>query len=191
MALDLSEQQQKDILERFQTDPNAFEEIYNFYFESILKYLAQRTMSADIAYDLTSDTFLKAYNSFHKFRWNGVSIRSWVYRIASNVLKDHYRQSKPNHVCLDDVEGHPALVADTKGELEALDQALFGDERLKEVHAGLQNLNSKYQQVVSLYFFSGLSQAEIGTVLGKNESSVKAMIFRAVEQLRLHVHSNS
>ena len=64
---DLSPKVQQEILEAFKKDPNEFEKIYNYYYERILKYLLKRTNSAEAAYDITADTFMKAFESFHKF----------------------------------------------------------------------------------------------------------------------------
>ena len=80
---DLSPAVQQQIIEDFKTDTEAFEQVYNFYYERILRYLLKRTMSAETAYDLTADTFIKAFESFHKFKWTGVSIKVWLADLRS------------------------------------------------------------------------------------------------------------
>lgn len=184
MSSDLPILKQQEIVDAFSSNPEVFEEVYNHYFEAILKFLAKKTMSADIAYDLTSETFLKAFNTFHKFKWTGISIKVWLYRIATNVLYDHYRRAPREPINVENMEVHEALVTDSKEELELLNQTLYGDEELQALSKAMERLNPKYQQVVSLYYFSGLSQAEIGDVLNKNSGAVKAMMHRAIEQLR-------
>ena len=116
---DLNPKVQQNIIEEFKTNPEVFEKVYNFYYDRILRYLLKRTMSAEIAYDLTAETFIKAFESFHKFKWTGVSIKVWLYRIAINNLKNYRR--KPEISPLTDAhEGHEDLVISVKAELKEL-----------------------------------------------------------------------
>lgn len=180
---DLSPQQQQQIVEAFKEDPKVFEEIYEFYYEMILRYLAKRTMSSELAYDLTADTFIKAFESFHKFKYRDVSIKAWLYRIAINTLKNSYR--RPANSPLDDIsEAHPSLVTDIKEELQNLDEALFGDDRLAKLSDAVATLNEDYQNVISLYYFSEMSQEEIGVTIHRSTSAVKSMMHRAMTSLR-------
>ena len=180
---DLTPEEQQKILEDFKTDGDAFAKVYDFYYKPIFGYLLKRVMSSEVAYDLVSDTFMKAYNSFHKFQWKGISIKCWLYRIATNELNS-YRRKPKEYALPEDFQMHPDLITDTKEELHKLDKALFGDDELAELSDAIATLNPKYQNVISLYYFSGLSQSEIAEVLKKSEGAVKAMIHRAITQLR-------
>lgn len=180
---DLSPQEQLEIVQVFKENPSVFERVYSFYYEMILRYLAKRTMSSELAYDLTADTFVKAYESFHKFEYRNISIKAWLYRIAINTLKNSYR--RPVESVLDDIsESHPNLVTDLKEELEDLDQALFGDEKLTKLSDAIATLNSDYQNIISLYYFSEMSQEEIGKTINRSTSAVKSMMHRAMTHLR-------
>ncbi len=180
---DLSESVQKQIIEDFKSDPEVFEKLYDHYYEMILRYLLKRTMSSEIAYDLTAETFIKAFEGFGKFKWTGVSIKVWLYRIAINSLKNYRRnpQSSP----LENVpEGHEGLVQDVKEELSALDKALYGDDELSQLSDAMATLKPEHQTVISLYYFDGMSQKEIGSLMNKSVSSVKSLMFRSVANLR-------
>jgi len=180
---DLSHEVQQEIIEDFKTDKEAFEKVYNFYYERILKYLLKRTASAEAAYDLTADTFIKAFESFHKFKWTGVSIKVWLYRIAINALKNHRR--KPHSIVLTaEMEGMEILATNAKEELEHLDKAMHGDEDLTKLSDAVATLNPKYQNVVSLHYFEGLSHREIAQTIKRSESAVKSMMHRALTNLR-------
>lgn len=182
-GLDLSPQEQQQIIENFKDDPKVFERIYSFYYEMILRYLAKRTMSSELAYDLTADTFVKAFESFHKFKYRDISIKAWLYRIAINTLKNSYR--RPANSALEDIsEDHPNLITEVKEELENLDQALFGDDKLAKLSDAVATLNTDYQNVISLYYFSEMSQEEIGKTINRSTSAVKSMMHRAMESLR-------
>ncbi len=180
---DLNPKVQQSIIEEFKSNPEVFEKVYNFYYERILKYLLKRTMSAEIAYDLTAETFIKAFESFNKFKWTGVSIKVWLYRIAINNLKNYRR--KPEISPLTDAhEGHEDLVISVKAELKELDKALFGDNELSKLSDAMATLKPDHQNVISLYYFSGMSQQEIALAINRSVSSVKSLMHRAMSNLK-------
>ncbi len=183
MLKDLPSEVQQQILAEFKTNPQVFEKIYEFYYEMILKYLLKRTMSSEVAYDLAADTFIKAFESLHKFEWTGVSVKVWLYRIAINALKN-YRRNPQTSPLTDILEGQESLVKDVKEELKKLDKALFGDEEISKLSDAMATLKPDHQNVISLYYFSGLSQKEIADATSTSESAVKAMMHRAVTNLR-------
>lgn len=174
---------QKSILMEFKDNKNVFSKVYDFYYEMILKYLLKRTMSAESAYDLTADTFVKAFESFHKFKWTGISIKVWLYRIAINSLKN-YRRNPEMSPLNEEFEGHQNLITDVKKELKELDESIFGDEELGKLSDALATLNHDYQNIISLYYFSNMSQEEIASTIGRSSSAVKSMMHRAIESLR-------
>ncbi len=180
---DLAPEVQKQIIEDFKADSNVFEQVYSHYYELILKYLCKRTMSSEVAYDLTADTFVKAFESFHKFKWTGVSIKVWLYRIAINTLKNHRRKPQ-SAVLTEEMENNKELVKDAREELKSLDKELFGDEDLGKLSDAMGTLNHDYQNVLSLYYFSNMSQEEIGEAINRSVSAVKSMMHRAMTSLR-------
>lgn len=183
MSQDLPSEVQQQILVEFKENPQVFEKIYEFYYEMILKYLVKRTLNAEVAYDLTADTFVKAFESLHKFKWTGVSIKVWLYRIAINALKNQRRHSESSP--LEDVpEGHEGLAVDVKEELKELDKNLFGDDELSKLSDAMATLKPEHQNVISLYYFSEMSQKEIAETTESSESAVKAQIHRAMTNLR-------
>jgi RNA polymerase sigma-70 factor (ECF subfamily) len=183
MSQDLPSEVQQQILVDFKDNPQAFEKIYEFYYEMILKYLVKRTLSSEVAYDLTADTFIKAFESLHKFKWTGVSIKVWLYRIAINALKNNRRN--PVSTALEDVpEGHEKLSIDAREELKELDKKLFGDEELTKLSDAMATLKPAHQNILSLYYFTGMSQKEIAESTDSSESAVKAVMHRAMTNLR-------
>lgn len=180
---DLSAEEQQKIIEEFKGNSDVFSQVYDFYYKQIFGYLLKRVMSSEVAYDLISDTFMKAFQNFHKFQWKGISIKVSLYRIAINELKD-YRKKPKDYVLPEDFEYLKDLQVDCKDELETLDKALFGDDELSALSDAIATLNPKYQNVLTLYYFTGLSQAEIAQTINKSAGAVKSIMHRAITQLR-------
>lgn len=180
---DLSPEEQKKIIAQFKEDKEVFKRVYDFYYEMILHYLAKRTLSSEVAYDLTAETFIKAFENFHRFEYRSISIKAWIYRIAINTLKNSYRE--PQCSALGEMaENHPSLVTEIKEELNELDEALFGESKLLELNHALSKLNPRYQNIISLYYFSEMSQEEIARTMNRSSGAIKAMMHRAMENLR-------
>ncbi|MBU1445966.1 sigma-70 family RNA polymerase sigma factor [Patescibacteria group bacterium] len=184
MNQDLTPQVQEQIIEDFKKDKDVFSKVYEHYFEMILKYLAKRTMSGEVAYDITAETFIKAFENFHKFKWKGISIKVWLYRIAINSLKN-YRKKPKAEILTEEMEGSlKQLQTDAKAEIRNLDEALFGDDDMQKLSDAIATLNEKYQQIVSLHYFEGMSHEEISKIIERSQSAVKSMMHRALENLR-------
>lgn len=180
---DIPSEVQQQIMNDFKEDKKTFARVYDFYFEMILRYLLKRTFSSEIAYDLTSETFIKAFENFHKFKWTGVSIKVWLYRIAINALKN-YRRKPELSALSEEFEGKAELIADVKEELKELDKTLFGDDELSKLSDAIGTLNTDYQNIISLYYFSNMSQEDIGKTINRSTSAIKSMMHRAIENLR-------
>lgn len=189
---DLNEENQKRIIEEFKTNKEVFAEIYNHYYEIIFRFLLKRTMSSEIAFDLLADTFEKAFKSFGNFKWQGFSVKVWLFRIAINCLKNHRRSMIKAVKPLDNIpEGYEGLAVDVREELKFLDEALFGDDELAKLSDAIETLRPKYREIISLYYFSDMSQKEIASAINKSESAVKASMHRAMENLRSIFNTNT
>lgn len=180
---DLDHKVQQQLIEEFKTNPQVFEKVYEFYYEMILRYLAKRTMSSETAYDLTAETFIKAFENFNRFKWMGVSIKMWLYRIAINELKN-FRKKPICSVLSEEIEGYASLKQYAKSELKELDTALFGDDELTKLSDAIATLKPEYQNVVSLYYFDGMQQNEIAQTINSSVSAVKSIMHRAIKHLR-------
>jgi RNA polymerase sigma-70 factor (ECF subfamily) len=186
---DLTENQQIQIIEEFKENPEVFEKIYNHYYEYILRYLTKRSLDSEAAYEITAETFIKAFENFSKFKYKGVSIKSWLFKIAINQFNSHHRKKEPT-LMTEEMYNDKQLVKDTKEELKALDKAMFGDEKLMALSKAIAALKPTQQSVISLYYFSEMSQAEIAVTIKKSVGAVKSIMHRATKNLKHILPSN-
>lgn len=68
-----------------------FAEVFRQYQRPIYNYLLRMTQNQTEAEDLTQETFVRAYRGLPTFRGEA-SLSTWLYRIATNVSLDHFRQ---------------------------------------------------------------------------------------------------
>ena len=89
----MTRSQERDLIARSKRDPEAFGRIYDEYFPGIFRYILYRVADAALSEDLAAQTFYKALKYLGRFRWTGISISAWLYRIAANEVNSHFRRS--------------------------------------------------------------------------------------------------
>lgn len=151
-----------------------FEAAYESHSRSIYRFLFWRTKDAQLSEDLTSSTFEKAWTSRKSFR--GGSEQAWFYRIARNVLIDHWRKKKELFV-----ENTDTLQEDARPSTgELLDKEL----QLQDLRKALHKLPKDMHAVVTLRFIEGRSCRQAAKELGLSESNVRVIQYRALKKLK-------
>lgn len=178
---------EQSIIERAKTDPQAFGIIFDKYYPKILAFTVRRTNDIAVAEEIVSKTFVSALKGLDKFRWRGISIEAWLFRIAINELRMHFRRSTPM-VSLDelyDQDGfEPASDYDLAQEtLEAQDK-LVRHQQFVHAQEIISRLPEKYQNVLVLRFAEQKKISEIAQIVGKKEGTVKSLLSRGLARLR-------
>jgi len=167
------------LLERAkELDPAALEAIYDRYSPKIYKYIYRRLADAALAEDLTAQVFLRMLEAIHEAKTWRTSFSGWLYRIAHNLVVDHFRRrSRPSRISLEDA---PPLLSPDGDPVEITDRKLARERLL----LAMQQLTDEQAQVVALRFLEGLSIAEVAEAMNKSQGAVKALQYRAVIALR-------
>ena len=85
---------EKGLVERARkNDAEAFARIYEEHFDKIYRYVFIRVENQMEAEDLTQQVFLNAMQSISSYKWQGVPLSSWLFRIAHNQVIDYYRKA--------------------------------------------------------------------------------------------------
>jgi RNA polymerase sigma-70 factor (ECF subfamily) len=156
-------------------DPEAFGEIYERYYNGVYKYIYYRVGDQHLAEDLTMEVFVKTMEAIDGFTFRGVPFSAWLYRIASNLVVDHFRR-QPAAPAL---ELEERLVSEPGSVRQQMD-AEFTHQALRRAVA---DLTEDQQQVIILKFVDGLSNQEVAHVLGKSEGAIKSLQHRALASL--------
>lgn len=175
----MTESDDLDLIRRAQGgNVDAIGALYDQHHESIFRYVWLRVGDRALAEDLTGDVFMRMLSALPGYRALGLPFRSWLYRIAHNLIVDHFRRSNSRvSVPLESVEAH----ADEDDPARAADQTLLA-ERLQRA---LARLDETQREVIVLRFFLGLSIHETVHAVGRSEAAVKAIQHRALNALRL------
>jgi len=154
----------------------AWAQIFDQSYPRIYDYCYLRTGDRAVAEDLASEVFLQALRSIGRYRYRGIPLVAWLYRIARNVTADHLhlRASRPT-VPLANESRHPSLTSP-----DGADAA----DNVHDVRSAIRRLTDDQQQVIILRFFHDLSHEETAEALGKRPGAVRVLQSRALAALR-------
>jgi RNA polymerase sigma-70 factor, ECF subfamily len=172
---DVSEAVAERMPVRTRTDAETFAALYQRMFPRVYAYVMSLLRDRAAAEDVTAQAFERAYRKRGSYRARRGSPEAWLLGIARNAALDELRR-KGRRAGL---EGEPA----DHGAPTAEDQAELALRR-EVVRSALRALDGHERDLLSLKFSAGLSNAEIGHVLGVSETNAGTRLHRALTKLR-------
>lgn len=168
--------QEESIIERSKSDPNAFGELYEKYFDRIFNYILRQTDDETLTADLCSQTFVNALNNLARYEYRGFPFSAWLYKIAGNEVNKHYRKNK----------GKKIFSIEELKVRELVEQGAEGwdEELINQVIQYMNELPTEMIQVLELRFFEDKDFKEIAFILDMTESGAKMRTYRALDKLR-------
>lgn len=170
----------RELLKIIKKDKRKFEIIYKKYYSLVLNYICKRINDKAIGEDLASEVFEKAYKAIEDFKWQGVSLSSWIFKIARNLLTDYYRRINKigEGVSLSEIED---MFCDDDSSL--YDDVIKGEEE-KLLFDSLREFKDKDQYLIYYKFFEDLSNKEIAAITGQSESNIGTRLYRIRRKLK-------
>lgn len=175
------------LLERAKAgDRDAFGALAEEHRDGLLRLCMRMTGSHEEAEDLVQDTLLKAYLHIAEFELRA-SMRTWLFRIATNACLDHQRGKKPW-----DLDKRWQWFRENGELVRQMEQNLYlSPERaaeVKEVAATCVNcvtmsLPTKQRAAITLCDQLGLTREEAAKAIGASVSSVKTELHRGRKKM--------
>lgn len=169
-------QQEEIIITKAKRNPAAFASLYEKYFDRIYYYLYRQTDDEELAGDLCSQTFVNALNNIKKYELRGVPFSAWLYKIASNEVRKHYRKSKGKKVFSIEEVRVKELIEDTDD--------VWDEDQVNKLIDFMKDLPEDMLHVLELRFFEERDFKEIAYILDITESGAKMRTYRALDKLR-------
>ncbi|MHB1930105.1 MAG: RNA polymerase sigma factor [Acidimicrobiales bacterium] len=153
-------------------DQNAFVELFWRHGRAVHAYLSRRAGRQE-ADDLLSEVWLRAFRA--RSTWSGPRVLPWLYGIAHNVLRAHWRQ-RPQPVV------PPAPPDDPWAEIDA---GLDASAQREILRRALAVLSENDREVLLLVVWEQLSPSEAAAVLGIPQGTARSRLHRALSILRV------
>jgi RNA polymerase sigma-70 factor (ECF subfamily) len=154
-------------------DGSAFEELYRRYARSVFGLALRRLGDRGRAEDAVQETFASLWRSARSYRPERGPGAPWLYAVARNAIVDRARH-RPEPTVERSEEA-----ADEPGPEERAESAFVA----WRVHRALQALPEREREVISLAYWSGLTQSEIAEFLGIPLGTVKTRTRAALMRL--------
>lgn len=150
-------------------DRESFAALVREHGQAVHAYLARRA-GRGVADELLTEVWLRAWRSRGSYDVGWADPRPWLYGIARNVLRAHWR------VRADRPEGLFRLAEDP---WPAVDDRLDADRLRLALTAALAALGEDYREVVLLVAWEQLTPSEVALALGLPPSTVRSRLHRA------------
>jgi RNA polymerase sigma factor (sigma-70 family) len=167
---------------RARRDPSRFDDVYIAYHETVLRYLARRTLDQEAACDLAAETFVQMYAGLDDFRGcTEDEGRAWMWTIARHQLYRwrERRQLEAEHLA------RLALTADnlSEAEYDRVEQ-LVDLERFRPVlEAALAQLTAETRRILQMRLVEHRPYVEIGQLHGTTTGAIRIRVSRALRDL--------
>lgn len=142
-------------------DESAWRELFDEHYPKLLRFFRSRVSSNAIAEDLAAETFADAYRGISKFQWRERPFGAWLYGIARNRLRMHYRSHREHD--------------------ELPDQLLqAGDDYVDiDIRDALQRLDPDHRAAIEYRYILGLTGEEAAAAMDRSHGAFRALLHRA------------
>jgi len=185
----MNDNNEKELIERAKKDPAAFSVLYEKNFMPIFRYAMHRTGDSEASYDITSETFMKAIKKIGSYRHTGAPFSAWLYKIAINEIRMHYRKKSRGAVLFDEPDDIMSIEDATvsgkiQEELAKAQEAADSNKALQALLAEMKEMDENYRDALTLRYVEGKKIGEISQITGKSEGTIKSLLSRGLEKLR-------
>ncbi len=161
-------------------DKESFTLIFRHYYPYIKAYFRQRRIEEQNCEDLSSAVFEKALKGIDNFRWQGLSLSSWLYKIARNVLIDYFRDSEKAKLTTYSIE----IIDNLPSSIDTPEEKALKDDTSFLLSRVLSEFPEREARIVYLKFFEGYTNKGISEILKLSETNVSTIVYRAVNKFR-------
>ncbi len=168
----------------------CYEKLMKKYYNLISHLIRKMVFEKDEVDDLTQETFIKAFNSLHKFD-KEFAFSTWLYKIATNNCIDYIRKKKlstfsiDKDIKLDDDEVRYEIADDNY----VPDKRIIKNQKNNVIEKAIEKLPKKYRDIIILRHKYEMNYYEISKELKIPIGTVKAHLFRAREMLNKYLRN--
>lgn len=159
-----------------QRDPTLFRPLYERHYEKVFRFIHARTNDEFLSADICSQVFLKVIQNLSSYKFMGSPFSAWLFRIASNEIIQHYRQTQKTKVIgLEEVD-----LMEMAEELEED----FKKEKIAGLLKILQTLPPSEMEMLQMRYFEKRPFKEVADILGISENNAKVKMHRIIDRLK-------
>lgn len=155
---------------------DLFERHYHQHFDYVYRYCHFRLADPQAAEDVTSKTFLKAFENQNQYDPEKGNWKQWVTGIARHQILDYWKREKIP-LSLEDLEKAEHLLHTTQHPSNGLDSKLMLESMLRTIPANVHHL-------LILRYVDDMTYEDIAESTGKTPSAIRKLFSRLHKSLR-------
>lgn len=159
----------------------ALNQLVSSHWQLLYRFIFYKVRHKEEAEELTQETLLKAVVYLPKFEDRGIPFRSFVMRIAANLVTDHWRKKARGGDALPLAEA--VMLSNEAGP----DELAILEERRAIVHQAIETLPEEQKKVIQLRLLEGKSIKEAADLMKKTEGALKMLQQRAMQNIRKRI----
>ncbi|MGYP002678634713 len=151
-------------------DHDLVEQLFKKYHNDVLLYAMSLTKNASEAEDLASEAFFKALATADEVK----NFKAWILTVCRNLFLNKRRwRSKLTQ-----------LPDEISSERDEVLYKIIEDENYRALYNAIGLLPNNLKEIILLFYFEDMKIETISSIVGKSESNVKVMLYRAREQIK-------
>jgi len=154
-----------------------FSFFYKKYYPKLIYYTSKMCGDQQKAEDVTTESFLTAFEKIEKYERDKAQFSTWLFTIARNILLQDIKNSKKN-VSIDiefDEEG-TTLKDFIQEEVSDYNSIELSEKKSEIMKKHISNLKDPYKRVIEMREIKRMAYKDIADELGKNLSTIKSQI---------------
>jgi RNA polymerase sigma-70 factor (ECF subfamily) len=180
-------------LQRF--EPEAVDVLMSRFADRLYNYAYYHSSDHHLAEDIVSETLTRIVEKIGDYQQREVPFKAWVFRIARNLLADHYRhRSRHPSVSLEAASDESSSLYETLssdyGGADGGELATQVAQR-EDLRQALNLLPEDQRTVFILRFIEGNDLEQVVSILNKSMAAIKSLQFRATRNLRQILDDNN
>ena len=156
-------------------DHEAFRILFGRYAPMLMRLTVRHLKSEELAREVVQQTFFQMHAARLDFDV-GRKLRPWVFTIAMNLVREHFRKKKRRK----ETELEDERLEQPASERGPIEQR----QRAELLHAAMEKLPASQREVVELHWFEERPYAEVAQIVGASEGAVRVRAHRAYKKLK-------
>ena len=176
---------ERALVERAQQgDPRAIRALYMLHANTVFRCaIMPLVRDRNLAEDVLADTFVKAIEHIHSFKWQGRGLLPWLIRIGKNLCLDHLRKAGRTSAWPEGFEQQIPDLSDSNAE-SLLGRSELSDVLRERIEACLTEVNPRYRRVLELRLIEKLPRQAAAEAMEVSIGTLDVLLFRACKSFR-------